>query len=98
MAEIKTKSEEKCTVFEIILCFLDVPMGQLPVLEIEEGKVRLCQSVAIGRFLAKEFDLVGKNNVEAALCDMYVDGVSDLLPHLRPVIMAAREGNEEKKV
>jgi len=75
----------------------NVPMGQLPVLEIDGGKMRLCQSAAIGRYLAKEFGLAGKTNAEAALCDMYIDGVTDLLPHLRPVIMALREGNEDKR-
>lgn len=39
-------------------------------------------------------DLNGSNDFEAALADMYVDGLSDLMTHLRPVQRAKRQGEE----
>ena len=39
----------------------------------------MTQSIAIARFLAREFNLAGNNNVETAQADMYVDCLSDLL-------------------
>jgi len=61
-------------------------LGQLPALEVD-GK-QLCQSIAIGRFLAKEFHIAGKNAWEQALCDMYVDGIEDLNPNYIPISRA----------
>jgi len=53
------------------------PMGQLPLLEID-GKTEICQSRAIGRYLAKQFKIAGQNDIEQAQADMYVDGIYDL--------------------
>ena len=53
-----------------------MPMGQLPVLEFD-GQV-LCQSLTIARFLAKEFGLAGKTNLEQAQADMVIDTGNDL--------------------
>ena len=53
-----------------------LPYGQLPLLNYN-GQV-LCQSISIARFLAKEFGLSGRNNVESAQADEIVDAVSDL--------------------
>jgi len=38
--------------------------------------------------------LTGSNHIEAAQCDMYVDGLSDLMTHLRPVQRAKHRGEE----
>jgi len=43
-----------------------------------DGK-RLCQSLAITRYVAKKFDLVGVDDFEAAQCDEYVDTVRELM-------------------
>ncbi|CAG7730828.1 unnamed protein product, partial [Allacma fusca] len=51
--------------------------GQVPMLEFD-GK-RLVQSLAISRYLAKQFDLVGKNDFEAAQADEIVDACRDML-------------------
>ena len=59
-----------------IFQFADMPMGQLPVLEFD-GQV-LCQSLTIARFLAKEFGLAGKTNLEQAQADMVIDTGNDL--------------------
>lgn len=56
---------------------LDAVYGQLP--ELEYNGERISQSIAIARFLAREFNLAGKDNVEAAKCDALVDACSDLL-------------------
>jgi glutathione S-transferase len=49
----------------------------MPLLEFDGQK--LPQSVTIARFLAREFDLVGKNNAEAAEADAVSDTVADML-------------------
>jgi glutathione S-transferase len=51
------------------------PLGQLPYLEIDD--VKLPQSLAIQRFLAREAKLVGKNNLEEAQADAVVDTCID---------------------
>ncbi|CAF0861837.1 unnamed protein product [Adineta steineri] len=43
------------------------PLGQMPVLEVDG--VELPQSAAIARFLAKQFHLAGKDNLEQAEVD-----------------------------
>ncbi len=55
----------------------EMPLGQLPVLEFN-GEV-LSQSMTIARFLAKEYGLAGKTNIEQAQADMVVDTASDLV-------------------
>lgn len=59
------------------LCFfLAMPYGQLPVLEID-GK-QVAQSHAVGRYLAKKFNLTGKTDYDAMQCDMHIDSLEDL--------------------
>ena len=41
--------------------------------------VTVCQSFSMARWLAREFDLYGKNSAEAAQIDMIVDTVGDLI-------------------
>jgi len=72
-----------------------MPMGQVPVLDVD-GKM-LAQSVAIGRYLANEYGLAGKDNWEKAVADMYVDGVSDVMPGLAPVYHAIMANDVEKR-
>jgi glutathione S-transferase len=50
-----------------------LPWGQIPVLNYK-GQV-MCQSLSIARFLAAEFGLAGKNNLESAQVDEIVDAV-----------------------
>ena len=56
---------------------LDTPCGVLPVLEYDGTTI--AQSISIARFLAREFNLAGKNRAEEAQADMIVDCVSDVL-------------------
>ena len=53
-----------------------MPLGVMPVLEYD-GEV-LSQSKTIARFLAKEFGIAGKTNLEQAKADMIVDCVIDI--------------------
>jgi len=54
-----------------------MPCGQLPVLNY--NGVEISQSMAIARFLANEFGLAGKTNLEKARADMIVDCVGDMV-------------------
>ena len=58
----------------------DAPIGQVPYLEIDN--LKLPQSLAIARYLAREYNLVGKNNLEAAKADAVVDTCIDLMTSL----------------
>jgi glutathione S-transferase len=60
------------------------PFGQLPILDIDNGKVVLSQSKAIARYLGNEFNLVPKDHIQAAKADMYVDGYDDVQKHFVP--------------
>merc|ERR1712029_77082 len=52
------------------------PCGQLPVLCY--NGVEIGQSMSVARFLANEFGLAGKTNLERARADMIVDCVADI--------------------
>jgi len=69
-----------------------LPMGQLPVLEVD-GKT-IGQSMAIARYCARRFGLAGKDELEGALADQVVDHVSDFLAELVKVM---KEPEEAKK-
>ncbi|KAK2716000.1 glutathione S-transferase 1-like [Artemia franciscana] len=69
-----------------------MPFGQLPILEID-GK-QLPQTMAIARYLAREFKLAGKDELESAFADAYIDVVNDITYALVPMF---REENDEKK-
>ena len=69
-----------------------MPLGQLPVLEVDGTK--LPQSIAIARFLAKQFQLAGKDNLEQAKVDAVADTISDLTTAAGPY---RREQDATKK-
>eukprot|EP00794_Sanderia_malayensis_P011833 gene11833-13061_t len=69
-----------------------LPFGQVPILQVDERVI--AQAAAILRFLANEFGLNGKNNMERAKCDQFIYGVNDFLMGLRPIFM---EPDAEKK-
>ncbi|KAL3852789.1 hypothetical protein ACJMK2_016405 [Sinanodonta woodiana] len=54
-----------------------MPQKAMPVLEID-GKTMHCQSMAIARYLAREFKLYGKSSMEAFYIDEILDTVGDL--------------------
>ncbi len=53
-----------------------LPFGQLPILKLHNGLV-LSQSSTIGRFLAKKFNLHGKDEFESAKIDEICDAIVD---------------------
>ena len=55
--------------------FAALTLGQLPVLEVD-GKT-IGQSMTIARFLARRYNLAGKNDLEEAEADMLVDSMTD---------------------
>jgi prostaglandin-H2 D-isomerase / glutathione transferase len=70
----------------------EMPLGQVPVLEIDG--VKLPQSMTIARFLAKQFNLAGKDNLEQAEVDAVVDTVADMAKKFGPIRF---EEDEAKK-
>ncbi|XP_070548576.1 S-crystallin SL11-like isoform X1 [Ptychodera flava] len=69
------------------------PFGQMPCLEID-GTFTLAQSRAIGRYLANEYGLAGKDNLEKAKVDMVVDVCDDIHVGARNIFF---EKDETKK-
>ncbi|CAJ0952702.1 unnamed protein product, partial [Mesorhabditis belari] len=60
-----------------------MPFNQLPVLELEDGTM-IAQSAAIARYLGKEFGILwGKNNLEAAKVDGFIDLYKDYYNEIR---------------
>jgi len=68
------------------------PFGQLPVLEFD-GK-KLCQSNTCARYLARQFKLAGKTDLEQAQADMIVDCLED---STKPMLTFFFEKDEAKK-
>ena len=66
-----------CLKLGAFLFFLVIPYKQLPALEYN-GKI-LIQSNAIARFLAREYNLAGKTNLEQCEADGYLECVDDLI-------------------
>ena len=52
------------------------PLGQMPTLQVDG--VTICESGAINRFLANEFDLYGSNNMEKAVVDQLIEVLREL--------------------
>nr|ACF25905.1 GST4 [Azumapecten farreri] len=69
-----------------------MPTGQLPVLEID-GK-QLSQSLAIARYLGREFGLAGKTNMDQCLVDQVIDTAGDCLTEY---VKSHFESDETKK-
>jgi len=69
-----------------------MPLGQLPVLEVDS--VKLPQSTSIARFLAKEFQLAGKGHFGQAKVDAVVDTINEAFRKFSSVYL---EPNEAKK-
>jgi len=70
----------------------ETPFGQLPVLEVD-GK-KLCQSNTCARYLARQFKLAGKTELEQAQADMIVDCLED---STKPILTFMFEKDETKK-
>ncbi|RCN49312.1 glutathione S-transferase protein [Ancylostoma caninum] len=74
-----------------------MPFGQIPVLEVD-GK-QLAQSLAICRYLARQFGLAGKSPFDEAVVDSLADQHSDFRVEIKPYFYTAigmREGDLEQ--
>lgn len=71
--------------------------GTLPMLEVDG--VQIGQSIAIARFLAKRFGLVGENDIEMAQADMIVDCLQDFVNgriSLRKIMIPSNKNKQKK--
>ena len=66
-----------------------MPLSQIPVLEYEG--ILLPQSMSIARFLARQFNLAGKDNLEQAQVEAVADTAIDLLNKVGPIIWYQQE-------
>jgi len=69
-----------------------MPFGQLPVLEIDGAK--FCQSNSCARYLARKFNLAGKNELDVLKAEMLVDCFDDAT---KPILTFFMEKDEAKK-
>ena len=69
-----------------------VPYGQLPILH--HNGTLMCQSLAIARFLASEYGLAGRDNLERAQVDEIIDAITDIRNGATKFIYAP-EGEKE---
>ncbi|CAF3402223.1 unnamed protein product [Rotaria socialis] len=72
----------------------EMPLGQMPVLEFNSAK--LPQSKSIARFLAKQFHLAGRDNLEQAKVDAVIDTIDDLIPKLISIFFEQDETKKEE--
>ena len=72
----------------------EMPLGQMPVLEFDG--VQLPQSLSIAYFLAKQFQLAGKDHFEQAKVDAVVDTIFDLLTKVVPIRLEKDEAKKQE--
>ncbi|XP_037032086.1 glutathione S-transferase-like [Bradysia coprophila] len=72
-----------------------MPMGQMPVLEVDGQRVH--QSVSMARYVAKRVNLSGANDWENLLIDTAVDTVNDFRAKIATVQYEPDEAVKEKK-
>ena len=61
----------------------EMPFGQIPVLK--HGDVTIAQGGAINRYCAKLAGLYPEDDVEAAICDMYMEEMMDIFVEIYKV-------------
>ena len=73
--------------------------GQLPMLIINDNgkETKLAQSFNIGRYLAREFGLAGKDNLTQAKAEMVLDHFVDLVAPFRDAVIEHDEVLREEK-
>ncbi|CAF1105124.1 unnamed protein product [Rotaria sordida] len=74
----------------------EMPLGQMPVLEIDGFK--LPQSMTVARFLARQFHLAGKDNLEQAKAEAVADTATDLLNKFGPIIWYEEEPQKKASI
>ena len=79
--------------FFLPILAIKFPLKQMPTLEVD-GKV-ICQSAAIYRYLANEFNLYGSSNVDHALVDQICETLSEILTEILKIVFS-KDSPEEK--
>ncbi|KAH7700048.1 glutathione S-transferase-3 [Aphelenchoides avenae] len=74
---------------------LDYQFKKLPVLEVD-GTV-IPESYAISRYLARKYDLLGKDEIEMALVDAYADALKDFGQRVLPFVVVPSTTPQEEK-
>jgi len=74
----------------------EMPLGQVPVLEVDG--VKLPQSLSIARFVAKQFHLAGKDNLEQAKVDVVIDTIADANAEFAPIRWGEDETKKEEAI
>lgn len=79
-----------------------MPQGSMPVLTISSGKkgedITLCQSMSVARYLAREFKLYGKTNIEMAYIDMILDTLLDVFTPFVTIAFMPEGDDKVKKM
>ncbi|XP_076099531.1 putative glutathione S-transferase 7 [Mytilus galloprovincialis] len=70
----------------------NTPSGQVPVLT--HGDKQIPQSMAIARYLARDLDFYGKNNMENTMCDVVLECINDVIKETLKLFL---EQDETKK-
>ncbi|CAF0883484.1 unnamed protein product [Didymodactylos carnosus] len=73
----------------------EMPLGQMPVLEVDGQK--LPQSLSIARFVAKQLHLAGKDNLEQAKADSVVDTIYDLMQQYFTKVFLVQEESQKEE-
>ncbi|CAF0844241.1 unnamed protein product [Didymodactylos carnosus] len=73
----------------------EMSLGQMPVLEVDGQKIP--QSLSIARFIAKQLNLAGNDNLEQAKVDSVVDTIADLMQqYLTKIFMVKEESQKDE--
>jgi len=70
------------------------PLHQMPTLEVDDNVI--CQSSAIGRFVARELGFYGNNSLEQAVIDEVCETLHDLGLELIKIIFAGHDDETKK--
>ena len=71
-------------------------LGQCPVLEFPDG-TQLPQSMSIARYVARETDLAGKDNLESAKIDAVVDTQRDMNDIFHPKVIFEKDAKKKEE-
>lgn len=72
-----------------------LPFSKVPILMVD-GKP-LPQSLAIGRYVAKEVGLVPEDNLQAAYCDALADTITEMMGAMRQIMMSDKDEEEKRR-
>jgi len=72
------------------------PMGQVPTIVLENGD-QIFQSHAIVRYLANEYDLYGKTNMDKAIIDQVLDTLKEIEEKCRESMLFSKGEDQQQK-